>query len=61
MSFRCRWSREITFADFRVRAGKWVCRWCRSKAERICDIEHQSWCPLIEEERDGETTKRRTS
>jgi hypothetical protein len=48
-----------TMADFRIWAGRWCCRWCRAKALRICDIEHEGWCKLIiaasgKESRDGQ-------
>ena len=41
--------RVITMADFKVRAGLWVCRWCRAKALRICDIGHEEWRRLLKE------------
>lgn len=36
----------VTFADIKLFGGQWCCRWCRAKALRICEIEHQPWCRL---------------
>lgn len=45
-----RWTREILLGDFKIWGKRWTCRWCRAKADHICDIEHHDWCQLIEQE-----------
>jgi hypothetical protein len=44
---RLRLEQTVTFADIKLWAGRWCCRWCRAKALRICDIEHEAWCRVL--------------